>query len=80
MRPFTITLLPHPLELFQRHTQWPKNLEKQRRADFSATVNGDGYAAAVGVNPALMTSCCSIEDESEKAGYSLKVSRCGARH
>jgi len=73
-------LSAQPIEFLERHSKLSKNLEKQRRADFSSTMQWDSDGPSIAVRPAFVTASLSAPHETERQRHALKLARRRARH
>lgn len=63
------------VELFERDSKLPQDLEEERRSDLPPSVDWDGHSAAILMIPAFVTSCRSCLVESEASGDGLELAR-----
>jgi hypothetical protein len=71
-------VLSEALELLQGEAELAEDLVEERRADLSASMDGNRDGPAIGVMPPLVASGLSTPDEAELTGHPLELPRGGA--
>jgi hypothetical protein len=69
-----------PTELLLRHVQLSKDLEEERRANFTPAMERNGHGPSIAMHPAFMASRLATSYETEGRRDPLELARCGARH
>jgi hypothetical protein len=69
-----------PTELLLRHVQLSKDLEEERRANFTPAMERNGHGPSIAMHPAFMASRLATSCETEGRRDPLELARCGARH